>query len=92
MKQTDLTLGVLHRSLLTRPNGSQSCEVGFSLLELSFLQLLELQNASHESEMTDGIVLFIIVHIIIIVLREREIEIDTSLDMTESGLAFYFVE
>lgn len=44
MKRTDLTLRVLQRSLLTRPNGSQSCEVGFSLLELSFFQLLELQS------------------------------------------------
>lgn len=70
--KTDLTLRVLHGSLLTRPNGSQSCQVGFSLLELSFFQLLELQNTTYEFGMTDGIVLlFIIVHIITIVVLDR---------------------
>ena len=45
---TDLIFGSIQWSLLARANSSQSCEVGLSLLQLSFLYLLELQGEDQD--------------------------------------------
>lgn len=45
---THRAVGLIQGSLPARANGSQSCEVGLSLLQLSFLYLLQLKREDNE--------------------------------------------